>query len=160
MLSGLLRPLTGYLADRYSAKWVALSGVMVMGAMLLVLTQVQNLTQLYVVFAAMALGITLGSGSALAKIVSAWFHRSRGVTLGLLTGGGSIGAVILVPAASSFIEIASWREGYLFLGLFLIVLVLPLGLLLIRDKPQDMAWSRCSLLKRIWPAALIPRRRG
>jgi sugar phosphate permease len=138
MLSGLLRPLTGYLADRYSAKWVALSGVMVMGAMLLVLTQVQNLTQLYVVFAAMALGITLGSGSALAKIVSAWFHRSRGVTLGLLTGGGSIGAVILVPAASSFIEIASWREGYLFLGLFLIVLVLPLGLLLIRDKPQDM----------------------
>ena len=138
MLSGLLRPITGYLADRYSPKWVALSGVAVMGAMLLILTQVENLVQLYVVFAIMAVGITLGSGSALAKIVSAWFHRSRGVTLGLLTGGGSIGAVILVPAASSFIEIATWREGYLFLGLFLMALVLPLGLLLIRDKPQDM----------------------
>ena len=42
--------LTGYLADRYSPKWVALSGVAIMGIMLLVLTQVQNLTQLYVVF--------------------------------------------------------------------------------------------------------------
>ena len=83
MLSGLLRPVAGYLADRYSPKWVALSGVAIMGTMLLVLTQVQNLTQLYIVFAVMALGITLGSGSALAKIVSAWFHRSRGVTLGL-----------------------------------------------------------------------------
>jgi sugar phosphate permease len=138
MLSGLLRPLTGYLADRYSAKWVALSGVAIMGAMLLVLTQVTNLTQLYVVFSAMALGITLGSGSALAKIVSAWFHRSRGVTLGLLTGGGSIGAVILVPASSSFVEFFSWREGYLFLGLFLIAIVLPMGLLFLRDRPQDM----------------------
>ena len=138
MLSGLLRPVAGYLADRYSPKWVALSGVAIMGIMLLVLTQVQNLTQLYIVFAVMALGITLGSGSALAKIVSAWFHRSRGVTLGLLTGGGSIGAVILVPAASSFIEVATWREGYLFLGMFLMVLVLPLGILFIRTKPQDM----------------------
>ena len=138
MLSGLLRPLAGYLADRYSPKWTALSGVALMGAMLVVLTRVENLTQLYIVFSVMALGITLGSGSALAKIVSAWFQRSRGVTLGLLTGGGSIGAVILVPAASSFVSIASWREGYLFLGLFLLVLVLPLGILLVRNRPQEM----------------------
>ena len=138
MLSGLLRPVAGFLADRYSPKWTALSGVALMGAMLVVMTQVDSLIELYVVFSFMAVGITLGSGSALAKIVSAWFHRSRGVTLGLLTGGGSIGAVILVPAASSFIVLASWREGYLFLGLFLLALVLPLGILFVRNKPQDM----------------------
>ena len=138
MLSGLLRPLAGYLADKYSPKLVALCGVFLMGCMLLTLTQIQNLTQLYVVFSAMSLGITLGSGSALAKIVSAWFHRSRGVTLGLLTGGGSIGAVILVPAASSFVEVFSWREGYLFLGLFLMLMVLPLGLLFLRNRPEEM----------------------
>ena len=33
-----------------------------------------------------------------------------------------------MPAASSFIEVATWREGYLFLGMFLMVLVLPLGI--------------------------------
>ena len=31
VLSGLLRPVAGYLADRYSAKWSAMAGVAIMG---------------------------------------------------------------------------------------------------------------------------------
>ena len=37
MLSGLLRPLAGYLADRYSPKIAALAGVLIMGVMLLLI---------------------------------------------------------------------------------------------------------------------------
>ena len=44
MLSGLMRPLAGYLADRYSPKLVALSGVALLGVMLLIVPSVQSLT--------------------------------------------------------------------------------------------------------------------
>ena len=138
MLSGLLRPLGGYLADRYSPKWVALSGVSIVGIMLLLLPHIQTLVHLFVIFAVMSVGLTLAAGPTLTKVVSAWFHRRRGLTLGLINGGGSIGGLVLVPGSSLFLVLASWREAYQFLGLLLLVLILPAGYLLIRDRPQDM----------------------
>ena len=138
MISGLLRPLAGYLADRYSAKWAALSGVLIMGLMLALLPAVNNLLQLYFIFAVLSIGVTLGTGPILTKIVSQWFVTRRGLILGLVSGAGSFGAMILVPATSVFLVVFSWREAYLFLGLLLILIVLPTGILLIRNRPQDM----------------------
>ncbi len=31
----------------------------------------------------------------------------------------------------------SWREAYLFLAILLLLLILPIGILLIRDRPED-----------------------
>ena len=138
MLSGLLRPVAGFLADRYSPKVVALSGVVLMGAMLLLLPLISNLAHLYGIFAVMSVGLTLGTGSTLTKIVSAWFHTNRGLTLGLITGGGSIGAIILVPAASSFVVLFDWREAYLFLGVLLLAVILPVGVLFVKNRPSDV----------------------
>ncbi len=138
MISGLLRPVAGYLADRYSAKTAVLSGVAVMGIILLLIPFINNLGQLYALFAIMSIGITLGTGPILTKIVSGWFHTRRGLTLGLVSGAGSFGAMILVPAASLFLVLFDWKEAYWFLALLLLALVLPLGLLLIKNRPQDM----------------------
>ena len=138
MISGLLRPPAGYLADRYDAKWTALSGVVVMGLMLVLLPMVNNLWQLYAVFSVMSVGITLGTGPILTKIVSQWFLTRRGLTLGMIGGAGSFGAMLLVPATSAFLVLLAWREAYLFLGLLLLVLIFPVGALLIKNRPQDM----------------------
>ncbi len=138
MISGLLRPVAGYLADRYSAKWAALAGVLIMGGMLLLLPLVGNLLQLFVVFAVMSIGITLGTGPILTKIVSEWFLVGRGVTLGLVSGAGSFGAMILVPASAAFLVVFDWQEAYLFLGFLLLLLVFPIGAYFIRNRPRDM----------------------
>ncbi|HIM61304.1 MAG TPA: MFS transporter [Dehalococcoidia bacterium] len=138
MISGLLRPLAGYLADRYSPKAAVLSGVAVMGVILLLIPFISTLGQLYALFAIMSIGITLGTGPILTKIVSGWFHTRRGLTLGLVSGAGSMGAMVLVPAASLFLVLLDWKDAYWFLALLLLVLVLPAGFLLIRNRPQDM----------------------
>lgn len=137
MISGLLRPLAGYLADRYSPKWAALTGVLIMGWMLILLTAVGSLWQLYLIFAVMSIGITMGTGPILTKIVSQWFVVRRGLTLGLVSGAGSFGAMILVPATSALLVLLDWRQAYLSLGLFLVFIVFPAGILLIRNRPQD-----------------------
>ena len=137
VLSGLLRPVAGYLADRYSAKWSALAGVAIMGWMLLMLPLVNNLWQLYLVFAVMSIGVTLGTGPILIKIVAQWFLSRRGLTLGLVGGAGSFGAMFLVPATSAFLVLFTWQQAYIFLGMLLVVVILPIGVLLIRNRPED-----------------------
>ena len=138
MLSGLLRPLSGYLADRYSPKWAALSGVVIVGIMLMMMPLVSNLAHLYLVFSVMSIGLTLGTGPILIKIVSAWFLHRRGLVLGLVSSAGSMGAILLVPGASLFLVLFDWQMAYLFLGSLLLAIILPLGILLIRNRPQDM----------------------
>jgi sugar phosphate permease len=138
MISGLLRPLAGYLADRYSPKLAVLSGVTVMGTILLFIPFINNLVQLYALFAIMSIGIALGTGPILTKIVSGWFQTRRGLTLGLVGGASSAGAMVLVPAASLFLVLFNWKEAYWFLALLLLVVILPAGYLLIRNRPQDM----------------------
>ena len=86
----------------------------------------------------MSIGLTLAAGPTLTKVVSAWFYRRRGVTLGLVNGGGAIGGRVLVPSASFILVLASWRAAYQLLGLLLLFLVLPLGFLLIKNRPEDM----------------------
>jgi sugar phosphate permease len=144
MISGLLRPLAGYLADRYSPKIAVLSGVAIMGCMLLVIPFIQNLAQLFVFFAIMSIGVTLGTGPILTKIVSAWFHTRRGLTLGLVGGASSVGAMVLVPGTSALLVLGDWKQAYWFLGIMLLALVLPLAYLLIRNRPDEVGlepWS-------------------
>ena len=138
MLSGLLRPAAGYLADRFNPKIVALSGLILLAVMLLLLPLIDNLGQLYLIFAVMSIGITLGTGPTLTKIIIVWFHRSRGVALGIVNGGGSIGAMVLVPGASLFLVLFHWQQAYLFLGLLLLFVIAPLGYILIKNRPQDI----------------------
>ena len=138
MLSGLLRPFAGYLADRYNPKTVALSGVALMGVMLLTLPWITSLAQLYAVFAVMSIGLTLGTGPSLTKVVGAWFHRNRGLALGLTSGGSSIGAILLVPGASLFVVLFDWQTAYVFLGVLLLAIILPVGYFLIKNRPEDM----------------------
>ena len=138
MLSGLLRPLGGYLADRYSPKAVALVGIAIVGAMLLLLPYIQTLVHLFTIFAVMSIGLTLAAGPTLTKIVSSWFFQRRGLTLGLINGGGAIGGMVLVPVSSVFVEWFSWQHAYQFLGILLLLVIFPIGLLFIKNRPEDV----------------------
>ena len=112
-----------------------------MGITLLLLPLVDNLFQLYSIFIIMSIGITFGTEPILIKIVSQWFYERRGLTLGLVSGSGSFGGMILVPATSTVLVVLSWRESYLFLGGVLLILVLPIGAWLIKNHPQDAGLS-------------------
>ena len=117
MISGLLRPADGYIADRYSPKAAPLTGVAIMGATRVLMPLINSLLHLYLVFAVMSVGLALGTGPILTKVVSQWFYDRRGLTLGLVSGAGSFGGMILVPAASVFLVLFSWQAAYLFLSL-------------------------------------------
>ena len=73
--------------------------------MLVFLSMVNNLLQLYAVFSVMSVGITLGTVPILTKKVSHWFLSRRGLTLAVIGGAGSFGAM---PATSAFLVLLAW----------------------------------------------------
>ena len=86
----------------------------------------------------MSVGITLGTEPILIKIVGQWFYEKRGLTLGLVSGSGSVGGMILVPATSTVLVAFSWKESYLFLAGVLLIIVLPIASWLIKNSPQAL----------------------
>ncbi len=139
LLVAVCSPIVGYLMDKISIK-----GMMLVGTLLLLggfvtfahLTSLQQLMQAYVLF---ALGITLAGIIPSMKIITNWFVKNRGMAVGLLLVGSSLGGAVFNPLAGQFISSYGWREALAYLGVLTAVLILVPLLGLVREKPTAEA---------------------
>lgn len=94
--------------------------------------------------AAMAAGVVLYgvstgvcSTASATRIVGDWFHRHRGLVLGLVSAATGLGGSLYCMIQTSIIEGSSWRNAYRFSGLSWIVVAVILYLVA-RNRPDDM----------------------
>lgn len=138
LLSGLLRPVAGYLADRYGPKLVALVGVAVAAVALGSMPFIQTIWHMYAVYTLLGISLATSSLATLAPLAARWFERQRGLALSLLSAGTAAGEVLIVPGAMLLLLLTDWRTTYTALAGLLGLVILPLGLLLIRDDPEAL----------------------
>jgi MFS family permease len=127
--------ISGPLADRYGCKFFAVLGMILTGVGLGVASIAQNLIQVY---AAYGLGVGLGIGCSYVPAVGAvqrWFLRRRGFASGLAVSGIGVGTLVMPPVVLLMIDQIGWRETYLVLGIFAVVVGAGLALL-IEDDPR------------------------
>ena len=127
--------ISGPLADRFGAKLFAVLGMILTGAGLAAASIAQNLIQVY---AAYGVGVGLGIGCSYVPAVGAvqrWFLRRRGFASGLAVSGIGVGTLVVPPLALILIDRLGWRETYLLLGIFAIVIGGGMALL-IEDDPR------------------------
>ena len=138
LLLGAASPIAGGLADRWSARWVLVLSCAVLGIGAVLSYWVSSLWHLYVtaglLMAAGGGGASMPSAAALA---ARWFEARRGLVLGLLGAGSSAGQLLLFPLAVWLMHAYGWRVSFLGLGVILLVVSVPVGLLLVRDNPAD-----------------------
>lgn len=71
--------------------------------------------------------------------VSNWFKKHRGAAIGVLSAGvGGEGFAIAPLIGVHLIPNFGWRVSYLVLALIIRVLIIPIALLVIKTKPDDM----------------------
>ena len=138
LLLGATGPFAGRLADRWGPRRVIVLSLLLLGAGSIASAFIHSLWQLYatvgVVMAVGAGGVALSTGSA---VVARWFETHRGAAIGVAAGGMSAGQLVLIPLASSITLTHSWRWSFLWLGIGLLALVLPLGAWLVRNTPEE-----------------------
>jgi MFS transporter, OFA family, oxalate/formate antiporter len=128
--------ISGPLADRYGSKLFAVLGMILTGIGLGVASIAQSLIQVY---AAYGLGVGLGIGCSYVPAVGAvqrWFLRRRGFASGLAVSGIGVGTLVVPPVALLLIDRLGWRETYLVLGVFAVVVGAGMAFL-IEDDPRS-----------------------
>jgi len=131
-------PYVGRLVDRFGVRQVVLVVATLFGAAAIAFGRVGDMVTLALGFAALRF---LGQGSLMltgANLVAQWFSKKRGFALSLMALGFSASIAIHPPLAQWLIDQAGWREAWLWLGLITWLLLLPLILVLVQNKPEDL----------------------
>lgn len=128
--------ISGSLSDRMGARKLAVLGMTLVGAGLVLAGRASSLLQVY---AAYGLGVGLGVGCAYVPTLGAvqrWFIKRRGFASGLAVSGIGIGTLVMPPLATSLIANMGWRDAYLVLGLLAAIVGIGASVLIEGDPRQ------------------------
>lgn len=135
---GAVGPMMGWLADVWGPRRVMLLATAVLGAGAVFASFVGHLWQMYasagVLMAAGAGGLGIATTSTVA---ARWFAARRGLILGILGGAMSAGQMLVVPLSMLLISLYGWRASFLWLGVGILALALPVIVTFVRDDPAD-----------------------
>ena len=135
----LYGPFLGAAIDRFGVRRVLAAGALTISAGLALATEASQLWQLYLTFGLMVVGgsITV-SYIGHSMFLPNWFQRRRGLAIGLAFSGAGVVGIVLFPALQALMDRDGWRQAcWLLAGLMLLV-VLPLNLLLQRQRPEEL----------------------
>ena len=124
---------SGPLADRWGARRLAVTGMLLVAAGLAAAGLARSLTEVYLAY---GLGVGLGVGCSYVPVVGAvqrWFVRRRGFASGLAVSGIGVGTLVVPPLAALLVEGVGWRNAYLVLGGVAGVLGVGMALLVEND---------------------------
>lgn len=138
-LFGAFMPLVGRLVDRFGSRLVVSGGSLVLAGALVATGLSTTLWHLFLFYGVLvALGLSATGHVVASAIIARWFVKQRGTAVSVLSGASMAGMTLLVPVVMSLILAHGWRQTYGLLGLFTLLLILPLGLWVVRDRPEAM----------------------
>ena len=145
ILSALIMPIAGRLADRYGFRAV-LSIATITAAVGMGLTGwVEAKWQIFLVFGVVfAIGNGASSIGLVAVLVSRWFARGRGMANSGAIAGSAIGQFVVVSVLASVLLDWGWRPSYRVLALATLASTLPLILIVLRPRPQGRGQNDAS----------------
>ena len=134
---GLL--LTARLFKRFGARKVLLTSVLLAGLVILVgPLYISSLPLLYgMMFAASTLGAATNT-VGYTWVITNWFDKRRGLFIGINASGFGLGMALMPALVEWAVSLGGWRSGYYSLGLFLLIIVLPVLYFFLIEKPEDI----------------------
>lgn len=135
----LAMPLVGRLVDRFGARKVIVPSALIL-ALSLISFSFLSLGRWHFYIVYLIIGL-VGAGTTPVpynSVLSNWFEKKRGLVLGLSMIGVGVSTFIMPSLAYALIAAWGWREAYMFMGLAVIVVTVPVVGLLLKETPRMM----------------------
>jgi MFS family permease len=133
----------GAWADKYPARRLFGAGLIGIALFYLAVSFATRPIHIVAAFAVIcAPSLALAASIPANAVISRWFRRRLGIALGISTCGVGIGAAIIPKLLAVAIPELGWRMVWRLGALIVAVVVLPIVLALVRDKPsaKDDGW--------------------
>ncbi len=127
----------GRLTDKCSARLLGCFTVVTSSLVLVGLSFVTQLWQLYALCVVAGMIVVAGTRLLVSVVISNWFTLKRGLAVSLALSGSGVGGVLLSPLTSVMIVDYGWRAAFLVLALVCLVASLPLVMIAFRTRPSD-----------------------
>jgi len=145
LMSGLFSFVGGWLLRRVKIKRLVVFGTILLGAGFVIHAMAESVGLIY--FARFLMGTSLGFVGVTPSVilVSRWFGQRKGMALGILLTGTSIGGFLMPMFFAKLVEAYQWRTAMLIVSGMAWVILLPICLLMIREPaglvsvPEDVA---------------------
>ncbi len=117
IVMAVVAPFVGHSIDRYGARPVIVSGMVMIGLGSLLIATMQSQGVFFLGFAGIsAVGFGIVSMHAVATAIAPHFNERRGLATGITSSGATGGQLLFVPLFSIVASVYSWREGYWMVG--------------------------------------------
>jgi len=145
LVYGLAQPVAGRWADRYGPRLVFSGSLALLGVSTAAVGIIQNLWQAYLVFGVGLMAAVGGASNVPAAVaIARWIKRRKALAVGIVMAGAAAGQLVLVPAIAAFMKAWGWRAAFVWSGLGVLVIALPLVLIFLKDDPPGGAEVRAA----------------
>lgn len=133
-MSGVFSMLGGWLLTRISLKFLMILGAVALGVGLVMHAGATTVETVYL--SRFLMGASLGFVGVTPSVVlvSNWFDKDRGMALGILLTGTSLGGVSIPFIATPLINAYGWRTAMLLVSLLVWLLLLPAIVFFVKDR--------------------------
>ncbi|MEP5154616.1 MFS transporter [Planktotalea sp.] len=120
----LSAPFAGQLIDRFGLRTVSTLSLIFFAAGLLLVGRMNgNLWVFYGLTVAYTLVAVASTPLAFTRAVNAWFHKNRGMALGISLTSTGVAAALLPLVLTPYVEQHGWRAGFALLSVIILVAV-------------------------------------
>ncbi len=141
IMSSLFMPYVGKFLDKGEIRSILITGALVYGLSLISLYFVFSYISFMLIFTLpMALGVTMMGNISVSKLISLGFRKYTGRALGIASVGVSFAGFVF-PNLTSFLlgDLGlTWREAYLFFGILIVLINVPVVYFFVVNKPSDI----------------------
>jgi MFS family permease len=138
LVGALALPSIGKGMDRFGVRKAMVLIGLVFGGALLALSLVSSLAGLTAGFVLLRMSGQGALSLAATTVVASWFWHKRGLALGIVGATGSLGIMLTPLAANMLIDAVGWRQAWAIEGVIILVVIVPMALLAIRNRPSDI----------------------
>jgi MFS family permease len=135
---GVMGPAAGWAFDTISMRVLICIGGLVYAGGLALISVSTALWQIVAIYALLlGMGFTLAGSLAGQTLAAKWFRGRRGLAIGIVSLGSSLGGFLLPPLVTLLIDRYDWRTAQMILAVFAALAIVPLSWLVIRNNPEE-----------------------
>ena len=140
LVGGLWNMVVARLIARHDVRLIAYAGAVVGAFALVMLGQVTQKWQLFVVYAVFAVAWSSSGLTLATTVVTRWFHAKRASAIAAASSGLSVGGIVLTPVVKSLIDAHKMSGMAPWLGLIWLVGMAVPAFLFVRPEPTALNW--------------------